>query len=311
MNIHQFQYILAVVDLKNFEAAAEKCFVTQSTLSTMVGKFEEEIGIQIFNRKTKPVSLTDEGRQIVERLRILVKEIDTLKSLIQELKNEAEGELRIAVIPTLAPYLLPLFLAKFTSAFPKLKIILSEITTSEIVAGLKTRTLDIGILATPLGEDDLLEHKLFDEPFLIYDWSTHKRKKALTPEELDYKKLWLMEEGHCLSTQVKRICDLSHQKTNRTLNIEFKAASVESLLHFTKANAGLTIIPYLASLTLTREDQERLIQFASPVPTRRISLVTHQYFVKKKLVQQLQQMIEACVLPLFPKTPQTKVIKPL
>ncbi len=310
MNIHQFQYILAVVDLKNFEAAAEKCFVTQSTLSTMIGKFEEEIGIQIFNRKTKPVSLTDEGRQIVERLRILVKEIETLKSLIQELKNEEEGELRIGIIPTLAPYLLPLFLGKFTSAFPKLKLILSEITTSEIVAGLKTRTLDIGLLATPLGEDNLLEHKLFDEPFLIYDWSFHKRKKALTPEELDYKKLWLMEEGHCLSTQVKRICDLSHQKVNR-LNIEFKAASVESLLHFTKANAGLTIIPYLATLTLTREDQDRLIPFASPVPTRRISLVTHQYFVKKKLVQELQNMIEGCVLPIFPKTPQTKVIKPL
>ncbi len=311
MNIHQFQYILAVVDLRNFEAAAEKCFVTQSTLSTMIGKFEEEIGIQIFNRKTKPVSLTDEGRQIVERLRILVKEIETLKSLIQELKNEEEGELKIGIIPTLAPYLLPLFLGKFTQAFPKLKLILSEITTSEIIAGLKTRTLDIGLLATPLGEDDLLEHKLFDEPFLIYDCSSHKRKKALTPEELDYKKLWLMEEGHCLSTQVKRICDLSHQKANRPLSIEFKAASVESLLHFTKANAGLTIIPYLASLTLTREDQDRLIPFANPVPMRRISLVTHQYFVKRKLVQELQKMIEACVLPIFPKVPQTKVIKPL
>mgnify|MGYP001104380443 CR=1 FL=1 len=311
MNIHQFQYILAVVDLKNFEAAAEKCFVTQSTLSTMIGKFEEEIGIQIFNRKTKPVSLTDEGRQIVERLRILVKEIDTLKSLIQELKNEAEGELKIAIIPTLAPYLLPLFLGKFTSTFPKLKLILSELTTSEIIASLKSRTLDIGILATPLHETDLLEHKLFDEPFLVYDWSSHKRKKTIRAEELDYKRLWLMEEGHCLNTQVKRICDLSHQKSNRTLNIEFKAASVESLLHFTKANAGLTIIPYLASLTLTREDHDRLIPFANPVPTRRISLVTHQYFVKKKLVQQLQQMIEASVVPIFPKAQQTKVIKPL
>ncbi len=312
MNIQQFQYVLAVVDLRNFEAAAEKCFVTQSTLSTMIAKFEEEIGVQIFNRKTKPVSITPEGAQIIERLRILTKEVDLLKTLIQELKNEHEGELRIAVIPTVAPYLLPLFLTTFTMAFPKLKIILTEATTAEIVSGLNYRTLDIGILAVPLQEESLLETHLYYEPFLVYDCSSSKRKKVTTAEALDYTKLWLMEEGHCLSTQVKRICDLSHKKAEKSLNIEFRAASMDSLLKFTKANLGITIVPYLAARELRDDKDCNLIAFAEPTPTRNISLVTHQHFVKKKLLKELQQMIQHAVAPHISAVgKEKKVIKPI
>ena len=312
MNIQQFQYVLAVVDLRNFEAAAEKCFVTQSTLSTMIGKFEEEIGVQIFNRKTKPVSVTQEGVQIIERLRIIAKEVDSLKNVIQELKNEQEGELRIAVIPTVAPYLLPLFLTTFTKAFPKLKLVLSEATTSEIISGLNHRTLDIGILAVPLHEENLVELHLYYEPFLVYDCSSTKRKKITTAEALDYTKLWLMEEGHCLSTQVKKICDLSHKHSDKPLNIEFRAASMDSLLKFTKANLGITIVPYLAANDLRSDNTCSIIRFAEPTPMRNISLVTHRHFVKKNLLKQLQQTIQKAVAPHIPPVgKEKKVIKPL
>ena len=113
MNIQQFQYVLAVVDSKNFEDAAERCFVTQSTLSTMIGRYEDEIGVKIFNRKTKPVSITSEGVKIIDRLRIIISEIESLSNVVQELKGEMVGELKIGIIPTVAPYLLPLFLSKF------------------------------------------------------------------------------------------------------------------------------------------------------------------------------------------------------
>lgn len=313
MNIQQFQYVLAVVDLRNFEAAAEKCFVTQSTLSTMIGKFEEEIGVQIFNRKTKPVSVTHEGAQIIERLRILTKEVDALKNLIQELKNEQEGELRISVIPTVAPYLLPLFLTTFTQAFPKLKMILTEATTAEIISGLNRRTIDVGILAVPLHEENLVELHLYYEPFLVYDCtSSSKRKKFTTAEALDYTKLWLMEEGHCLSTQVKKICDLSHKHSEKPLNIEFRAASMDSLLKFTKANLGITIVPYLAANDLRNDSESSVIAFAEPTPTRNISLVTHQHFVKKKLLKELQRIIQEAVAPHIPAIgKEKKVIKPI
>lgn len=311
MNIQQFQYVLAVVDLRNFEAAAEKCFVTQSTLSTMIGKFEDEIGIEIFNRKTKPVSLTREGEQIVERLRVVAKEVESLKAFIQELKGEMEGEIKIGIIPTLAPYLLPLFLFKFASAFPKLKIIVAEITTPEIIAALKNRTLDLGLLATPLHEESLVELDLFYEPFLVYDCGERKRKKPIAPDELDYAKLWLMEDEHCLAAQVKRICDLSHKKAEKKLNLEFRAASIDSLLNITKANKGETIIPYLASLNLPSDEKKNLIPFASPTPTRRISLVAHQHFVKKKLLKELQRIVQESVADIIPASKEKKVVKPL
>lgn len=311
MNIQQFQYILAVVDLQNFEAAAARCFITQSTLSTMIGKFEEEIGIKIFNRKTKPVSITHEGAQLIERLRIVHQEIESLKSLVQELKGEQEGELRIGIIPTLAPYLLPLFLMKFMSAFPKLRIILTEITTSEIITGLKNRTLDIGLLATPLQDENLVELELFFEPFLVYDCSSAKRKRSIAVKDLNYTKLWLLEEEHCLSMQVKKICELSHKRAERRVNIEFRAASIESLLKFTKANIGMTIIPYLASTELSKDDQNNLIAFTSPTPTRCIGLVTHKHFVKKNLSKELQRIIHESVAAILPISKEKKVFEPL
>jgi LysR family transcriptional regulator, hydrogen peroxide-inducible genes activator len=311
MNIQQFQYILAVVDLKNFEAAAAACFITQSTLSTMIGKLEAEIGIKIFNRKTKPVSMTQEGMQIVERIRILTNEIHSLKNLVQEMKGEQSGELKIGIIPTLAPYLLPLFLLKLTQAFPKLKVILTEVTSLEIISGLKNRTLDMGILATPLEDENLIELELFFEPLLVYDCSLSKRKQAISVENLNYTNLWLLEDGHCLSTQVKRICELSHKKAEKKINVEFRAASMDSLLKFTKANIGITIIPYLASVELSIEDKKYLIPFTSPTPTRCISLVTHKHFVKKKLVKELQHMIRESVATIIPISKVKKIFKPL
>jgi len=123
MNLHQFKYVLALAQKRHFEMAAEECCVTQSTLSTMIGRLEEEIGIKIFNRKTKPVSITEEGELILERLLIIDKEIEALQNAVQELKGEMKGELRIGIIPTVAPYLLPLFLSKFANKFPGVKIV--------------------------------------------------------------------------------------------------------------------------------------------------------------------------------------------
>jgi LysR family hydrogen peroxide-inducible transcriptional activator len=311
MNIQQFNYILAVVELKHFETAAEACFVAQSTLSTMINKFEDEIGIKIFNRKTKPVSITAEGVQIIKRLRIIQKEMDALDNVVQELKGEMTGELRIGIIPTTAPDLLPLFLSKFASDFPKIKMIVQELTTLEIQKALKNRMLDVGILAIPLEDDELVELNLYSEPFLFYDCSTEKIKSTIAIQELDYSKLWLLEEGHCLRTQVQNICELSDKSQEKHVNIEFKAGSLDSLLRFTKASKGVTILPYLASLALSKSDQKKLIPFKFPTPVRSIGLVTHKHFVKKQLLNQLQAIIQQVILPLIPKNHSTKQVNPL
>lgn len=309
MNIQQFQYILAVVEHKHFETAAESCFITQSTLSTMINKFEDEIGIKIFNRKTKPVSITKEGTEIIQKIRIIKKEIDSLNNLTQELKGETVGELKVGIIPTIATDLLPLFLSDFSNQFPKVKIIVQEITTSEIQKGLKNRTLDVGILAIPISDKELIELDLYVEPFLMFDCSLTKNKKELKIEELDYSNLWLLEEGHCLRTQVQQICDLSNNKEVK--NIEFKAGSLGSLLRFTKANNGATILPYLSSLELSKKDKENLISFKAPVPVRSIGLITHQHFVKKKLLNHLQKTIKLAVKPLISNSLEVKILNPI
>ena len=309
MNIQQFQYILAVVEHKHFETAAETCFITQSTLSTMINRFENEIGIKIFNRKTKPVSITKEGTELMKQIRMIKKERDSLDNIVQELKGETVGELRIGIIPTIATDLLPLFLSDFANNFPKVKIIVQEMTTLEIQKSLKNRMLDVGILAIPLKDKELVELDLYIEPFLMYDCSLNKKKRTITIEELDYSKLWLLEEGHCLRTQVQQICDLSNKEEDK--NIEFKAGSLGSLIRFTKANKGVTILPYLSSLELNKDDKEKLVPFTYPIPVRSIGLITHKHFVKKKLLNHLQETIQNAVIPLIPDTSEIKILKPV
>ncbi len=311
MNIQQFQYVLAVVEHKHFETAAESCFVTQSTLSTMINRLEEEIGIKIFNRKTKPVSITKEGELLIDRLRIINKEIDALNNVVQELKGEMTGELKIGIIPTVAPDLLPLFLSQFASRFPKVTVVVQEMTTPDIQKSLKNRTLDIGILAIPLIEPELEELPLYLEPFMVYDCSKAKRRVNISINQLDYSKLWLLEEGHCLTTQVQNICDISNKKEQKGINIEFKAASLGSLLRFTQSNKGTTILPYLSSQELSEKEQKNLIPFSTPVPVRSIGLVTHKHFVKKKLLIELEKTIKEVVNPLLPKLKDSQEINPV
>ncbi len=311
MNIQQFQYVLAVVDSKNFELAAERCFVTQSTLSTMIGRLEDEIGIKIFNRKTKPVSLTDEGSQIVNRLRIIINEVDSLENVVQEIKGEMIGELRIGVIPTIAPYLLPLFLSKFASQFPKVKMIIREMTTANIRKALLNRSLDIGILALPIDDPDLIEQELYTEPFMIYDCRKKKAVNKISINELDYSRLWLLQEGHCLRTQVYQICERSNKSPKNNLNFEFESGSMDSLLRFTKANKGMTIIPYLASLCFSGQEKENILEFKVPSPVRSVGLLTHKFFVKTKLANELQKNIRDSVSKLIPTYKATEVIKPI
>lgn len=311
MNIQQFQYILAVVDLKNFELAAERCYVTQSTLSTMIGRFEDEIGIKLFNRKTKPVSITPEGEELIKRLRIILHEIDSLDNVIQELKGEMSGDLRIGIIPTIAPYLLPLFLSSFAEKFPKVTIVVKEMTTPQIQQSLKARQIDIGILAVPIDDNSLEELHLYTEPFLVYDFREVKSTEKISIDQLDYSKIWLLQEGHCLRSQVYRICELSNQTPKNNVNFEFESGSMDSLLRITKASKGITIIPYLASIDLPDSEHSNLIEFMDPVPVRSIGLLTHKHFVKKGLLTKLQTTIQQSISGLIPENEHYTVVSPL
>ncbi|WP_264509439.1 LysR substrate-binding domain-containing protein [Flavobacterium sp. N1719] len=310
MNIRQFEYILAVAEIRHFELAAEKCFATQSTLSTMVSKFEEELGITIFNRKKKPVEITAEGEVIIEQLKAIQSQIGVLNELAKEFKGEVNGNLTISVIPTVAPPLLPLFLQSFAEKFPQLHIEIREQTTAEITRLLKSRELDIGILSVPINDPDLIEIPLYNEPFQLLDYR-EKYTNSLSVEALDPADIWLMEEGHCMRTQILKFCDLDKNYCNTHLNFNFKAGSIDSLLRFVRANQATTLVPYLAALSLSESDQSYLRNFQNPVPVRSIGLVVHRHFVKRRVLYFLEQEINKQVHPLLPIITQTKALNPL
>lgn len=310
MNIRQFEYILAVAAVRHFELAAEKCFASQSTLSTMVSKFEEELGITIFNRKKKPVEITAEGEVIIEQLKAIQSQIGVLNELAKEFKGEVNGNLTVAVIPTIAPPLLPLFLQSFAQKFSQLQIEIREQTTSEIIRLLKSRELDIGIVSVPIDDPDLIEIKLYDEPFLLMDcgsrYSNPVQTDALNPADI-----WLMEEGHCMRTQIINFCDMDKNYCNTHLNFNFKAGSIDSLVRFVKANQASTLIPFLAASSLPESDQLQLRNFQPPVPVRSVGLVVHRHFVKRRVLYFLEQEILKQVKPILPIITEATPLKPL
>ena len=168
MNLQQLDYIIAVDTHRHFQQAAKKCFVTQATLSMMIQKLEDELGVKIFDRSKKPVKPTDIGKKIIAQACRIAAETARVKELINEEKGEVSGELKIGIIPTLAPYLLPLFLKKFVTDYPQVKLLINEFTTSTIINRLKDGQLDAGILATPLNDNSVKEQAMFYEKYFLY-----------------------------------------------------------------------------------------------------------------------------------------------
>ena len=298
MNLSQLEYIIAVDNNRHFVKAAECCFVTQATLSMMIKKLEDELDVKIFDRNKHPVIPTREGEEILIRARKIVSEINGLGAYARELKEAASGELLLGIIPTLAPYLLPLFLKNFTLKYPNIKLRIKELVTTEIMAKLKNGGLDIGILATPLSDPGIEERPLFYEEFFAYVSKNEKlsAKKYLLPREIYLNNLWLLEEGHCLRNQVFNLCELKKQDIASD-NLHYEAGSIETLINLVDKSDGITIVPHLAAKMLKPAQKIKLREFANPKPVREISLVSSTHFPRKKLLDHLAAEIIKVVPP--------------
>jgi LysR family hydrogen peroxide-inducible transcriptional activator len=309
MNLQQLEYIVAVDTHRHFEKAAEQCFVTQATLSMMIKKLEQELDVIIFDRSKQPVVPTETGRSIIEQARVVLKETQQLKLLSKEVKSGTAGELRIGVIPTVAPYLLPLFLTQFLKKYPAVKLKIIEQTTEHLLKLLSADKLDVAIMATPLPEKGFAEKHLFYEEFKVYVAEENKslKKKYILAEDIDINKLWLLEEGHCLRSQVLNLCEIQKQQAI-IHHLDYETGSIESLLKITEMNGGITIVPKLATINFDKKTKDKLRHFKPPVPVREISLVTYRHFVKKGLLQILENEITIAVLPYINKKEETDVI---
>ena len=292
MNLQQLEYIIAVERERHFVRAAEKCFVTQATLSMMVKKLEEELGIQLFDRSQQPVKPTREGVEIIELAKKIVAQTRMMKDYARELRDEVSGELRLVIIPTLAPYLLPLFLRDFNQRFPHLKVHIREMISDDVITSLKQGTADVGILATPLNHREMQEHPLFYEEFFPYAAETEvlPKKKYLLPNDINPHRLWLLEEGHCLRDQLVHLCSLKHADSEDSL-VRYEVGSIETLINMVDSNEGITVLPKLATERLTPAQKQKLRAFAPPKPAREVSLITVQDFPRKKLLQNLKESI--------------------
>jgi LysR family hydrogen peroxide-inducible transcriptional activator len=296
MVLQQLEYIVAVDTHRHFLRAAESCFVTQATLSMMIKKLEEELDTIIFDRSKQPVVPTDVGEKIIAQARRILGETAKMKELVNHERGELSGELRLGIIPTIAPYLLPLIVKEFTKSYPKISLYINEFTTYNIIEKLKTGQIDVGILATPLKEKTIKEQPLYYEKFFLYVNTGEKGydKQFVLPKNIDVDRLWLLEEGHCMRSQILNLCELKRQSAVHD-RLHYEAGSIETLMNLVDQDYGITIIPELKTMTMTEAQKKQLRYFKPPTPVREISIVTHYEYVKERMVRALQHVITDAV----------------
>jgi LysR family hydrogen peroxide-inducible transcriptional activator len=295
MTITQLQYVLAVAEHKNFTLAAEKCFVTQPTLSMQIQKIEEELNVLIFDRSKKPIQLTDIGQKIVNQAKNIVNEAGKIKDIVEYQKGFIGGEFRLGIIPTITPTLLPMFLNNFIKKYPKVKLIVEELNTDEIIIRLKNGHLDAAIAATPLEDEKIKEIVLYYEPFVAYIPSDHiaSQKKEIEISDLNLDDILLLQDGHCFRDSILNLCKNQEIATRNTFQLE--SGSFETLIKLADEGLGTTLLPYLHTLDLKEKDKLKLRHFKEPKPAREVSLIYPKSELKIHIIDALRNTIAGVV----------------
>jgi LysR family hydrogen peroxide-inducible transcriptional activator len=295
MTITQLIYVLAVAEHKNFTLAAEKCFVTQPTLSMQIQKLEEQLEIQIFDRSKKPIGLTDVGEKIVIQAKNIVNEANRIKDIVDQQKGFIGGDFKIGIIPTIMPTLLPMFLNNFIKKYPKVNVIIEELTTNEIINKLKNGHLDCAIAATPLDEEKLKEIVLYYEPFVAYvpESSQNIGKKEIEVSDLDVEKILLLQDGHCFRNSILNLCKAS--QLNKDHHFHLESGSFETLIKLSDEGLGTTLLPYLHTLDLSDSSKNKLKPFVDPKPAREVSLIFPKNELKIHIIEALRTTIQGVV----------------
>ncbi|UKM66096.1 hydrogen peroxide-inducible genes activator [Flavobacteriaceae bacterium GSB9] len=295
MTITQLYYVLAVAENQNFTKAAEKCFVTQPTLSMQIQKLEDELDIQIFDRSKKPIELTDVGQKIVTQARNIVNESYRIQDIVDQQKGFIGGEFKLGIIPTIMPTLLPMFLKTFIKKHPKVKLKIEELTTEEIIARIKDGHLDAAIAATPLEQENIKERVLYYEPFVSYIPKGHRlhTNQKIEVADLDINDMLLLEDGHCFRDGVINLCKAFKDQSDDQFQLE--SGSIETLIKLSNEGLGMTLLPYLHTLDINDNEKQNLHYFNEPSPAREVSILYHKSELKMQIIEALQDVIASII----------------
>jgi LysR family hydrogen peroxide-inducible transcriptional activator len=308
MTLTQLEYIVALDTARHFVMASEKCFVTQPTLSMQIQKLEEELGVKIFDRTKQPVIPTEIGVAIVAQARSILHEAQGIKQLISDQKDMLTGELRIGIIPTLAPYLLPPLYKYVREKYPQIHLIIREAITEEIIRELKNNRLDCGIVVTPLKDPSIREDILFYEELFVYVSKKNSLydKRYVLANDIDPSQLWLLEEGHCFRSQVLNLCEL---RKSTDFHFKYETGNIEALKRMVDKSDGVTILPELVVMEFSKSQMRLVKRLKEPTPAREVSLVTHRDYIKSKLIQTLKDGVLHVVPPQMQRLQKKKVVE--
>jgi len=303
MTLTELKYIVAVARERHFGRAAEACFVSQPTLSVAVKKLEEELDVKLFERGASEVSVTPLGEQIVRQAQQVIEQAATIKEIAKQGKDPVSGPLRLGIIYTIGPYLLPDLVRQAIARVPQMPLMLQENFTSRLLEMLRTGDIDCAILAEPFPDSGLAVAPLYDEPFQAAVPTGHAlaRRKSVSAEELKNETMLLLGTGHCFRDHVLEVCPeyarfSSASGAGEGIRKSFEGSSLETIKYMVASGMGITVVPQL-SVPAERQAHVRYVKFSSPVPTRRVVLAWRRTFPRYEAIAALRNAIYACALP--------------
>ena len=310
ITLTQLEYIVAVDEYRHFATAADKCFVTQPTLSMQIKKLEDDLGVIIFDRSWQPVVPTDIGYKLIEQARTVLASTQRIKEIINEEKQEVAGTLKIGIIPTLAPYLLPIFIGDYIRRYPGVQVEVEELVSEEIIKRLKKDMLDVGIFVTPFHDEKIVERPVFYEEMLVYAHPDHEllKKKDVEIQDIATPEIWMLGDGHCFRDQVVNLCDM-HETQHKNLPFEFESNSLETLMKIVDREGGFTLIPELATQDMTEEKKKQVRSFTTYTPLREVSVIYSRHYAKQRLIDLLCEDIKRVVPPRMLKKERGKIVE--
>lgn len=292
MTLNQLEYAIALRRYRSFNTASRMLGISQPALSLQIKKLEEEVGISLFNRSTNPVQVTVDGGKFLDRSEHILTDARRLIDFSRELKQEFEGMLKVGVIPTLSPFLIPLFANELQKDMPGFFLDIHEVITGQVISGVRDGSLDVGIISTPLVAPGIQVHPLFYEKFFVYTSDNHYLSgSTVALDKIRYDELWLLNEGNCFRDQINDFCDLEEIRKNK--RFIYRSNSIDALIRIVDTKGGMTILPELSTLSLNEEQEERVRKIKGMPRVREISLITTKHYDKKRFVGKLEEYIKA------------------